>query len=164
MRLRPEWGGGCLWDVGCYPLSFARFVLGAEPVEVFGSAVLGETGVDETFAGQLVFPGGVLVQIDARIPQPGACRVRDRGHDGRAPRAHPWKPREDQPMLLTAGWRHGDDPGGDRRTATGSRSRTWPRRSPRAGAPLGQLAESRGNVRTISALLESAREGRPIRP
>ena len=37
VRLRPEWGGGCLWDVGCYPVSFARHLVGQEPLEVYGS-------------------------------------------------------------------------------------------------------------------------------
>ncbi|HBY92596.1 MAG TPA: gfo/Idh/MocA family oxidoreductase, partial [Chloroflexi bacterium] len=35
-RLQKEMGGGSLWDVGCYPVNFARTLVGAEPLEVFG--------------------------------------------------------------------------------------------------------------------------------
>src|SRR5512137_1116848 len=97
VRLRPEWGGGCLWDVGCYPLSFTRFLLGAEPIEVFGSQVLGPTGIDETFAGQLVFPGGVLAQVDAGFRSPFRAELEIAGSTGTIRVRHPWKPDPGQP-------------------------------------------------------------------
>lgn len=53
IRLRPELGGGSLWDVGVYPVSLAQFVMGEAPAWVLGDEWLGSTGVDETFAGQL---------------------------------------------------------------------------------------------------------------
>ncbi len=74
-RLRPEQGGGCLWDVGCYPLSFTRFLLGSEPVEVMGSQVNGPTGVDLTFTGQLVFPGRRARPDRRRLPERRAGRA-----------------------------------------------------------------------------------------
>jgi D-xylose 1-dehydrogenase (NADP+, D-xylono-1,5-lactone-forming) len=161
VRLRPEWGGGCLWDVGCYPLSMTRFLLGAEPLEVFGSQVLGPSGIDETFAGQLVFPNGVLAQLDAGFRSPFRAELEVAGTTGTIRVRHPWKPSPDLPILLT----RGDEtdsvavPECDRylleiedlaeAVATG--------RPPRVS-----LAESRGNVATIVALLESARTGRPV--
>ncbi|MBC8508303.1 MAG: Gfo/Idh/MocA family oxidoreductase [Anaerolineales bacterium] len=53
VRLVPEYGGGCLWDVGVYPLSFAQFIMGGPPDWVFGSQWTGKTGVDEIFTGQM---------------------------------------------------------------------------------------------------------------
>jgi predicted dehydrogenase len=162
VRLRPEWGGGCLWDVGCYPLSFARFLLGAEPVEVFGSQVLGPTGIDETFAGQLVFPGGVLVQVDAGFRSPVRAELEVAGTEGTIRVRHPWKPDPGQPILLTRGEATEMVPVGEidrylleiedleQAVRTG--------RPPRVS-----LAESRGNVAAIVALLESARTGRPVK-
>lgn len=162
VRLRPEWGGGCLWDVGCYPLSFARFLLGAEPVEVFGSAVRGPTGIDETFAGQLVFPAGILVQIDAGFRSPVRAELEVAGTTGVLRVRSPWRPREGQPILLTRGDQTETvtvEPKDRYRLeiedlAEAVRSG----REPRVG-----FAESRGNVRTIQALLESARTGRAVR-
>jgi xylose dehydrogenase (NAD/NADP) len=65
MLLDPALGGGSLWDVGCYPVSFAQALAGGDPLEVFGWQVLGDTGVDLTFAGQMRFGGGVLAQFDS---------------------------------------------------------------------------------------------------
>jgi predicted dehydrogenase len=57
IRLIKELGGGGIWDVGCYPISYARMIAGAEPIEVYGWQVLSESGVDVVFAGQM-HPGG----------------------------------------------------------------------------------------------------------
>jgi predicted dehydrogenase len=162
VRLQPEWGGGCLWDLGCYPLSFTRFLLGREPVEVFGSQVLGPSGIDETFVGQLVFRGGVLAQIDAGFRSPVRAEIEIVGTSGTIRVRHPWKPVPDQPILLTRG--EETEP-----VAVAECDRylleiedlaeaVAAGRPPRVG-----LAESRGNVATIVALLESAREGRPVK-
>jgi predicted dehydrogenase len=162
VRLRPEWGGGCLWDVGCYPLSFARFGLGAEPVEAFGSMMAGPTGIDETFAGQLAFPGGVLAQIEASFRAPYRTHFEITGTEGTIVVRQPWKP-QDLPILVTR-------ESGTEEIAVGGEDRyllevedlaasVRTGRPPRVG-----LAESRGNVATIVALLASARLGRPVRP
>ena len=34
VRFDPAKGGGALWDVGCYPVSYARTLAGAEPEAV----------------------------------------------------------------------------------------------------------------------------------
>jgi predicted dehydrogenase len=43
IRNRVEVGGGALMDIGCYCISFPRFVLGKEPLSVFGNMVFDET-------------------------------------------------------------------------------------------------------------------------
>jgi len=37
IRNNPEWGGGALMDIGCYPISQARFVLGSEPIRTLAT-------------------------------------------------------------------------------------------------------------------------------
>lgn len=69
-RLKPEMGGGSLWDVGIYPLSYTRFVLGEESREVFGWQTPGPTGVDQSFVAQLKFPGDVHLQFDCSMALP----------------------------------------------------------------------------------------------
>ena len=161
VRLQPEWGGGCLWDVGCYPLSFARFVLGTEPIEVFGSSVTGPTGIDETFAGQLVFPGGTLVQIDAGFRAPYRTGMELVGAEGTMVVPQPWKP-EGLPIVLTRGSATEEIAvGGDDRYLLEIEDLADCVRTGRP--PRVSLAESRGNVATIVALLQSAREHRPVR-
>ena len=63
-------GGGGLWDVGCYPLSYTRALLGTEPQGVFGFQVTGPTGVDEFFAGQLHFPDDIYAEFDCSVKIP----------------------------------------------------------------------------------------------
>ena len=82
VRLRAEWGGGSLWDVGCYPVSYARTMLGLEPLEVFGWQVTGESGVDEFFSGQMRFPGGILAQFDCGFRGPFRAAIEIVGDAG----------------------------------------------------------------------------------
>ncbi len=58
-RWFPEQGGGALYDVGCYTISIARLLFGAEPSAVTAAARLDPaTGVDLTTEALLEFPGG----------------------------------------------------------------------------------------------------------
>ena len=61
VRLKPSPGGGALMDVGCYCIHVMRYLTNEEPLTVLGRS-LGEpeSGVDLTFGGMLVFPGGCL--------------------------------------------------------------------------------------------------------
>lgn len=65
VRLVPEFGGGCLWDVGVYPMSFAQYIYGEPPSAVFGMQWVGDTGVDETFTGQMRYSGDRLALISS---------------------------------------------------------------------------------------------------
>jgi len=162
VRLRPEWGGGCLWDIGCYPVSFARLMVGKEPVEVFGSQVAGPTGIDETFAGQAVFPGGVLFQFDASFRAPGRAEMELAGTKGWIRIPHPWRPEPDQPLLLHRNNRTEEiRVPGDERFLLEIEDLCATVRSGRP--PRMSLADSRANVAALLAFLRSAREGRPVR-
>lgn len=65
VRLRPDTGGGALLDVGCYSVSVARWMMGAEPSHVQAQAIYHNTGVDVHFVGTLQFPGGGLATLEA---------------------------------------------------------------------------------------------------
>lgn len=70
IRLVPGMGGGCLWDIGVYPLSLAQYIMGESPLQVTGSQWLGESGVDEVFAGQMQYANGGIAQISASFCTP----------------------------------------------------------------------------------------------
>jgi predicted dehydrogenase len=91
-RFDPGLGGGSLWDVGCYPISYSRFVVGRQPIEVNGYQVVGPTGIDLFFAGQLTFPGGVLAQFDCSFITPFKVEMEFTGDKGRIIIPEPYKP------------------------------------------------------------------------
>lgn len=70
IRWDPEMGGGAIWDVGCYPVSYTRTMLGAEPSAVFANQVTNSKGVDGSIFAQLEFPGDVYAQIDSSFKIP----------------------------------------------------------------------------------------------
>jgi xylose dehydrogenase (NAD/NADP) len=60
-RLRPEHGGGALYDVGCYPISAAVWAFGCTPSTVSASLRVGPTGVDLSAELVLRFADGEAV-------------------------------------------------------------------------------------------------------
>jgi len=66
VRFVKEWGGGSLYDVGCYPISAARYLLGREPIAATMQAMFSEKhgGVDMMAAGLVEFPGDVSLLFD----------------------------------------------------------------------------------------------------
>ncbi|MFE6799050.1 Gfo/Idh/MocA family protein [Paenibacillus chitinolyticus] len=66
VRCRKEWGGGSLYDIGCYTLNAARYLLGGEPEAVTVQAFFspGHGGVDMMASGLVEFPGGVALTFD----------------------------------------------------------------------------------------------------
>ncbi len=70
IRFDPRLGGGSLWDVGCYPVSYANLVQSAAPVEVFAWQTPGPTGIDLAMSGQLRYASGVVAQFDSSFIAP----------------------------------------------------------------------------------------------
>jgi predicted dehydrogenase len=59
VRNKPEWGGGGLMDIGCYPITASRFMYGAEPLRVSGVLERDpEYGTDRLASAILEFSGG----------------------------------------------------------------------------------------------------------
>jgi D-xylose 1-dehydrogenase (NADP+, D-xylono-1,5-lactone-forming) len=82
IRLSGELEGGALMDVGCYCVSAARLVTGAEPVAVTGQQVIGGD-VDVRFTGTLSFPGDVLAHFDCGVDTADRAELEVVGSDGR---------------------------------------------------------------------------------
>jgi predicted dehydrogenase len=62
VRNKPEWGGGGLLDIGCYPITMSRFMYGAEPLRVSGVLERDpEFGTDRLTSAILEFSGGQAV-------------------------------------------------------------------------------------------------------
>ena len=160
-RWKPEMGGGGLWDIGCYPLSYTRCVLGAEPLEVFGWQVTGPTGVDEAFAAQLRFPGDVYAQLDCSIKIPYHVFMEIVGDEGTLSIPQPFNTGARETLYLTRAGK----------TATvvvkGPESYVSEVEDLADAILLGKppivsLADSRLNTAAILALFESAKIGKPV--
>jgi xylose dehydrogenase (NAD/NADP) len=100
VRLDPALGGGSLWDVGVYPVSFACLLTGAAPVEARGLATMGPTGVDEAFSGVLRFPGDMLARVDSGFRAIARTWVEIVGADGVLMIPAPFKPGPREELVL----------------------------------------------------------------
>jgi len=84
IRNHPDMGGGGLMDIGCYCISWPRFLLGDEPVRVVGlSAHDPVLGVDRLASGILEFPGEVQVTFTCSTQMVPYQRVQVLGTKGR---------------------------------------------------------------------------------
>jgi D-xylose 1-dehydrogenase (NADP+, D-xylono-1,5-lactone-forming) len=162
VRNQPDLGGGSIWDVGCYPISFARTLVGEEPLEVFGWQVIGPTGIDETFVGQMKFANNIHMQFDCSFVTHFNNYMEIVGDQGILDIPQPAKPRTEENIYLTR-----DD-----------QTETIEFKSDMlylyevedmadaillGRAPLISLEDSRGNIKTILAFIESARMGQPVK-
>jgi predicted dehydrogenase len=163
VRWVAEWGGGSIWDVGCYPISFSRLAANAEPVEVFGWQVTGSTGIDMVFSGQLRFASGLLAQFDCGFDTPYRTAMEFIGTSGAIELGSPFKPAGGEWIKIKYGDRVEllEAPRADhlyQGEIEDMEAAVLDGQTPRIS-----LVNSRGNVATIAALLESARTGQVVR-
>jgi predicted dehydrogenase len=163
VRMIPEYGGGSLWDVGVYPMSFAQYVYGGPPVEVTGLQWVGDTGVDETFVGQMRYPGGGLAQIASSFRNPFNIQMEIIGREGRLSLNRPFTAVDDNRRLLFYNKDNQVEeiPVPEQELYIGEVEDMHA--AILDGAPQYlTLQETRDHVRTILALYESARIGKPV--
>ena len=90
IRLDVNMGGGSLWDLGSYCVSFTRTVLQTEPIEVSAYQVSGDTGVDLSFSAQMQFPTGTLVHFFSSFQSFAHIEADFLGTEGRIYADIPW--------------------------------------------------------------------------
>lgn len=162
IRSDPDMGGGSLWDVGCYPVSYMRALLGAEPLEVFGRQVTGPTGIDDSFFGQLHFSKDAVGQFDSSFVIPFHVYMEFVGSEGTLIIPQPYKPGLNEKLFVVR----------DGKTETvkvkGQDLYLGEVEDMADAILLGKspripLDDSRANVATINALLDSARANHPVK-
>jgi predicted dehydrogenase len=154
-------GGGSLWDVGCYPISYARTMIGAEPVEVFGWQNLSQGGSDLTFVGQMKFKDGVHAQFDSGFRSPLRSMMEIVGSAAVLNIPNPFKPGFENEVYLTRAEKTqiikisgGELYLGEVEDMCDAILQ--------GKSPLVSLEDSRKNTAAIVALLESAKSGKPV--
>jgi predicted dehydrogenase len=160
-RFDPTLGGGALWDVGCYPISYARYIIGKEPVEVYGKQMIGPTGIDLLFSGQMLFPDGVISQFDCSFISPFKTMMEITGDKGRITIPVPFKPGsrakitlEREGQMQTIRIKGNELYQGEVEDMEHAILFETPNRV--------SLEDSRGNIATIEALYQSARLSKPV--
>jgi predicted dehydrogenase len=163
-RRRPEMGGGALYDVGCYPVSAARLVFGAEPVSVFARARFdARSHVDMATALFLEFSGERFASLDCGFDSQFQSSLEIAGSCGRISLAKAFSPKHFDVEI---------------RVVAGDKTRVIPvpstdhytRMVEHFGAsvlkkrPLRYPPEDAfANMRVIDAAFRSIRTGRPVR-
>jgi predicted dehydrogenase len=92
IRLDPALGGGALWDVGSYPVTYAQVIAGSEPTVVLGTAHWTASGVDDEFMGLLRFDCGMSANIYAGFRTPYRTWLEVLGTDGAMTVPNPFRP------------------------------------------------------------------------
>jgi predicted dehydrogenase len=162
VRLTPEWGGGSLWDVGCYPVTYTMLLAGGAPAAVSGRAEYGPTGIDIAFAGVLEFANGMLGAFDCGFASAFRTGMEIVGSGGVLHVDNPFKPGPRETLRL--------ERDGKQTTVTVDGGALYSgevadiERAALDGAPCRlSLADSRASVATLAALLQSARDGHQVR-
>jgi predicted dehydrogenase len=163
-RLDPALGGGSLWDVGSYPVTYARLIAGRDPKMVFGSAHWHAAGVDEEFMGLLRFPGGTTATIYSGFRAALRTWLEVLGTEGALTVPNPFKPGIQEVLELERGGR-------TESIAVAGSPQLFVREiehfedSVLDGAPsVVTLADSRFAAAALSALLDSARDATALYP
>lgn len=154
-------GGGSIWDVGCYPISYARYIIGSEPEEVFGWQRSGPTGIDTIFAGQMRFTNELLAQFDSGFDAPYRVGIEIVGSQGSMMIPNPYKPGKKEKIMLSRQNSSEVIPISGQELYIGEvmdMENAILHNQP----PLISLADSRGNVIVINALLQSAKLSQPV--
>lgn len=167
-RWDPNMGGGALWDVGCYPVNFSRFVVGQEPEEVFAWQKLAPSGVDLSLWGTLRFPSpdgvgtsGLVAQIDCGFDAPLRKKAEVVGKKGTIYLDDPWHASPTTNIFLK---KEGEKksipvPEGD---SYFLEVEALCDAVLEGKPPLVSLEDSLGNTRTVLALYQSARTGKAV--
>jgi D-xylose 1-dehydrogenase (NADP+, D-xylono-1,5-lactone-forming) len=163
VRLRPEWGGGSLWDVGCYPVSYARLLAGGDPETVVGQAEHGPTGIDIAFTGALQYTSGLLGTFDSGFAAAFRTSIEVVGSEASLVVPNPFKPGvREQLHLVREGTVSTIDVEGEMLYL--GEVEDIERVVLDGAAPTIPLTDTRGVVGTLAALHVSAERGTRVRP
>jgi len=101
VRSVPQWGGGGLMDVGCYPITMTRWLFGEEPDGVIGIIDRDpELGVDRIVSGLMRFPSGRQATFTCAMQLVHYQRMQIHGTSGRIEVQIPFNAPNDRPCRI----------------------------------------------------------------
>jgi predicted dehydrogenase len=158
VRLDPTLGGGSLWDVGCYPVSYACLLAADAPVEVVGWQQASASGIDLEFAGMMRFRDGSVAQFDSGFIGPFRAEMEVIGQDATLRIHRPFRTDDMSRLYLTRGDAVETLPFGSEPAFAGEIA-DMERAALDGAQPRVTLDESRRTIGTIAALYRSATTG-----
>ncbi|WP_372660677.1 Gfo/Idh/MocA family protein [Hydrogenophaga sp.] len=91
IRNRVDWGGGALWDIGCYAVFAGLWLFGSEPKSCRLQSVLHpQWGIDIHSHGELIWADGAVLQFEVSTQSAAHQGVRVVGERGWAELAVPF--------------------------------------------------------------------------
>ncbi len=160
IRLNAALGGGSLWDVGCYPVSYACLLAGRAPVEVFGWQTL-ESDVDVDFSGLLRFDDGMVAQFDSSFRAPFRAEMNVVGSQALVLIERAFKAGPQSRLRLVQDDQAADLPF-DAQPSYTNQIEEFAAAALDGAPPRVPLTESRRTVSVITALYESAARNAPV--
>ncbi len=164
IRMIKELGGGSLWDLGCYPISFCQAVAQSDPIEVFAWQKTTGSGTEYSISCQMKYENGIIAQIHTGFDRAFRMGATIEGHDGDIDLRSPFLPDVDEngsglvhvaELVKTEIPTEVKDPYLCEVEAM--------EKAVLDGVPAPYTLEhSRGNIATITALYRSAEQGTPI--
>ena len=161
VRMKPEWEGGSLMDVGTYCVSGIRLLAG-EPVAVYGEQVLGGDGVDVRFSGLMRYKGGVRGLFYSSFETPERKELEAIGSEGVLRLHDPWHAWRGGIELQREEGKESETIEAEAGDAYRLELEDFARAIRGEKEPLLGRADALGQARALSALYLSAEEGRPV--
>jgi predicted dehydrogenase len=165
IRLEREKGGGVLWDIGLYCINAARYLFGAEPIEVTAFSDRSTdprfTEVEESLSCSLRFPGGKLATFACSFGASDISWFEVVGTDGRVRLTNAYDYQGEHVLERWRGHRHFQ-------RVLPPRDQFGPELSVfsdcilRGKSPEPDGWEGLADVRIVESLYRSAREGRAV--
>jgi predicted dehydrogenase len=166
IRIQRDKGGGVLWDIGVYCVNAARYLLRAEPVEVFAFCDKSQdprfTEVEEAASVVMRFPEGRLAAFNVSFGAEAVATYQLVGTEGtlRVDNAYEYKGELRWELMSEGKTRKGKVP---ERDQIAPELLTFSGCILEGRAPEPDGWEGLADVRIISALYESARTGQPVK-
>lgn len=104
IRLNKGLAGGALMDVGCYPITFARYIYGREPMAVTAECRIDPDYDVETHTSMVLdFGGDAHAALIAGFDAAGGCSAKILGSQGYIEVPSPYHPAEQSSFVLHKG-------------------------------------------------------------
>jgi predicted dehydrogenase len=93
--------GGSLMDLGCYPMSWVRHIIGEEPTVVSAVAAEGPAKIDAHITCELAFPGGATGSVSSAMDRGPEIDLTITGSQGSIVANNPMAPQNGNQLTIT---------------------------------------------------------------